>query len=113
MPTNLTSKEASQSLSSNSPLVVVANSRISWWRASFSSGILTHAVTELLCTSSIRRIARRSFPHLSPFGRVPCSHLVARRSLFSKESGVRALARQQFGVPEAPASHCVERALTL
>jgi hypothetical protein len=33
--------------------------------------------------------------------------IVAKRNLFSRESGVRALiVRQQFGVPEAPASHC-------
>jgi hypothetical protein len=34
--------------------------------------ILTQGVIEALCASSIRRSARCSFPHLSPFPSVAC-----------------------------------------
>jgi hypothetical protein len=88
MPTNHTSNEANQSLSSKSPRVVVANSRVSWWRPSLSLEIFTHAVTELLCTSSpahLSIILSTSLPSVA--WRAP---IVAKRSLFSRESGVRA-----------------------
>lgn len=52
MPTNSTSKLASQSLSNNSPCVVAANSSVIWRILPPSSVILTQAVTEDLCTSS-------------------------------------------------------------
>src|SRR5215212_1541456 len=63
--------------------VVVANSRISWCRASFSSWeILTPAVTELLCTSSP---AHRSMILSPPLLSVAC------RAPFSSPGGASSL----------------------
>src|SRR5215207_7637825 len=48
------------------PRVVAENSLISWWSPPASPGVLTHAVIDALCTSSIRRTVRRSSPTLLP-----------------------------------------------
>jgi hypothetical protein len=84
--------------------VVVANSLISWRGPSPSPvAILTHAVTDALCTSSPAHRST-SLSKSSPFAQRASS--AAKRSLFCRESGVRALIKATIrGTPEAPASH--------
>src|SRR5215204_3587484 len=68
MPTNVTAKEASQSRSCKSPRVVAENFLISWRGSPPSPGVLTHAVTDALCTSSPAHRSTILF-NRSPFSR--------------------------------------------
>src|SRR5215207_1577416 len=103
MPTNSTSKLASQSLSSNSPCVVAANSSVFWRTLPPSAAILTQAVTEDLCTSSPQQ---RSVTLSISLPSAGDSYCVAEGSLITKSLVcVLSMRRRQLGVPEAPTSH--------